>query len=87
MRFDPERAEAWYQAISEFLEGHATEEDGECPGALVTALCKVLVDAAEGLDETDERKLEVVARAVARELGFDSAMVVAGKDFPRGNSN
>lgn len=85
MRVDPERAEAWYEAISDFLEQRAGEEDAESPGSLVTALCRVLVDAAEAVDAPEAKKLEAVAKLVASQMGFDDVLVLLGRDAPNAN--
>lgn len=76
MKVDDELTDAWYAAISEFLEQQAGQEDAEAPGSLVTALCRVLADAMEGIEGTSEQKLEAVVRLTALSLGLEEKFLI-----------
>lgn len=80
MKVDKDKADAWYLAISEFLESRAGEDDVAAPGSLVTALCRVLADAVEQVDAPDRKKLEAIVRLTAHSMGFDDALLMLGKD-------
>lgn len=80
MRVDPDRAEAWYQAISEFLESNAGEEDAYVPGSLVVALCKVIADASETVDAPDRKKIQAIAGLISHQIGLNDVVVFFGKD-------
>lgn len=87
MRVDPERAESWYKAVSDFLEQNVGEGDAKSPWSLVAALCRVVSDAAVAVDGDDEMKIEAVARLVGASMGHPDVMVVVAKDVPPGESN
>ena len=76
MKIDEVRADAWYLAISEFLESQSGEEDAKSPGTLVSALCRVLADAAVGVDADPRRKLEIMAGLTAQAMGLRESVVV-----------
>ncbi len=76
MDSDENRADAWYLAISEFLEAHSSEEDAKSPGTLVSALCRVLADAAVGVDDEPRRKVEAIASLTARAMGLNESVVM-----------
>jgi hypothetical protein len=76
MKVDQARADAWYAAISEFLEEQAGQQDAEAPGSLVSALCRVLADAVESVDGTNEKKLEAVLRLTALALGMEDKFLI-----------
>jgi hypothetical protein len=80
VRIDRERADSWYIAISDFLESNAGCEDVAAPGSLVTALCRVLADAVEQVDEPDRKKLEAIVRLTAHQMGFKDVMLMLGRD-------
>ena len=76
MKTDVNRADAWYLAISDFLEENASERDAEVPGSLVAALCRVVSDAMEGVEGTPEQKLEVVVRLSALAMGLNDGFLL-----------
>jgi len=76
VKIDEVRADAWYLAISEFLESQSGEEDAKSPGTLVSALCRVLADAAVGVDADPRRKLEIMAGLTAQAMGLRESVVV-----------
>jgi hypothetical protein len=76
MKVDRERADEWYTAISEYLEEQADQQDAEAPGSLVSALCRVLADAVEGVDGTKEKKLEAVLRLTALALDVEDRFII-----------
>lgn len=76
MKVDEARADAWYLAISSFLEEQASSSDAGSPGSLVTALCRVLADAMEGTDGTKEQKLEAVVRLTALALEIEDDFLI-----------
>ncbi len=76
MKVDKERADAWYQAISNYLEEQAEQSDAETPWSLVSALCRVLGDALEAVDGTQEQKIEAVARLTAMEMGVEEQFLL-----------
>ena len=79
MKIDEVRADAWYLAISEFLESQSGEEDAKSPGTLVSALCRVLADAAVGVDMDPRRKLEAVAGLTAKAMGLKESVVAVSE--------
>lgn len=85
MRVDNDRTDAWYLAISEFLESRAGDEDALCPGSLVTALCRVLADAVEGVRAPDDKRLEAVVRLTAQAMGYEDVLLLLGKDAANRN--
>jgi hypothetical protein len=87
MRVDPERAEAWYKAISDYLEQNAGNDDAKSPWSLVAALCRVVADATVATDGDDEQKVEAVARLVGAAMGHPDVMVVIARDVPPEESN
>jgi hypothetical protein len=76
MKVDQARADAWYLAISDFLEAQAGQQDADAPGSLVTALCRVLADAMEGVEEPNEKKLEAIVRLAALSLGLEDKFLI-----------
>lgn len=76
MKFDVNRSDAWYLAISEFLEANSGDEDARMPGTLVSALCRVLSDAMEGVDSDPQKKIEAVARLTAQAMGLRDPIVI-----------
>ena len=80
VKVNQDRADAWYLAISEFLESKAGDEDVAAPGSLVMALCRVLADAVEQVDAPDRKKIEAVVRLTAQAMGFNDALLMLGKD-------
>ena len=73
---DEARADAWYEAISDFLEAKAGHKDSEAPGSRVSALCRVLADAIEHTGGTKEQKLEAIVRLTAMALGLEQKFLI-----------
>ena len=80
MNIDNAKVDQWYGAISAFLESKAGSEDVIAPGSLVTALCRVLVDATEQVDASDRKKLDAIVQLTAHFMGFEDAILLLGKD-------
>jgi len=76
MKIDQSRADAWYLAISDFLETQAGDQDAAVPGSLVSALCKVLADAMEGIEADETKKLEVVLKLTALAMGYQEEFLI-----------
>lgn len=87
MRIDPDRASEWYAEISGFLERIAGEEDARSPGSLISALCTVLMEAAEAMDESDADRLETVVKLLANQSGYGDVLVFFGRDSHPSKTN
>lgn len=85
MKIDQSRADAWYLAISDFLEANAGEQDAAAPGSLVAALCKVLADATEGVEADDFKKFEAIVKLTAMAMDLQDKFIII-KD-PQGPLN
>lgn len=85
MKIDKRRADVWYLAISEFLEANSSEEDAKAPGTLISALCKVMVDAMEGIDVDPQKKVEIITGLTVSSLGLRNPIVII--KYPPDNLN
>ena len=87
MEVDKDKADEWYNLISEFLESRSEDGDIRCPNSLIIALCRVLADTIEGVSASNVKRLEAVIRLTAASMGYEDVLLLFGKDAKSININ